>query len=179
MAYTLSRGFAKSSLQLLVERVESQDGCFNAGASASWVHANYSIFFAAEGTDAGLVGSVRLSQTRVSGVYGAEDCAGARGELISTLAAACWVTVVGEHGIKQVPEYLGFAVIRSDDSSANGLLGRKPRTRSRKALLPHRVSAPSERVTDRRVHIRNLRALRSSSKINLPTTSQASNRSLP
>ncbi len=57
-----------------------------------------SIFFAAEGTDAGLVGSVRLSQSRVSRVYGAEDCAGARGELISTLAAACWVTVVGEHG---------------------------------------------------------------------------------
>jgi hypothetical protein len=67
---------------------------------------------------------------------------------------------------------LGFAVIRSDDSSANGLLGRKP-------LLPHRISAPSERVTDRRVHIRNLRALRSASKINLPTTSQAGNRSLP
>jgi hypothetical protein len=95
------------------------------------VDANDSIFFAAEGSDAGLVGSVRLSQSRVSRVYGAEDCAGARGELISTLAAACWVTVVGEHGIKQVPEYLGFAVIRSDDSSANGLLGRKPRTRSR------------------------------------------------
>lgn len=120
-----------------------------------------------------------LAKVRVSRVYGAEDCAGARGELISTLAAACWVTVVGEHGIKQVPEYLGFAVIRSDDSSANGLLGRKPRTRSRKPLLPHRISAPSERVTDRRVHIRNLRALRSASKINLPTTSQASNRSLP
>jgi hypothetical protein len=29
------------------------------------------------------------------------------------------------------------------------------------------------------VHIRNLRALRSASKINLPTTSQAGNRSLP
>jgi len=74
---------------------------------------------------------------KVSRVYGAEDCAGARGELISTLAAACWVTVVGEHGIKQVPDHLSFAVIRSDDSSANDLLGRKP-------LLPHRISAPSE-----------------------------------
>jgi len=143
------------------------------------VDANDSILLRRKGTDAGLVGSVRFSQSRVSRVYGAEDCAGARGELIFTLAAACWVTVVGEHGIKQVPEYLGFAVVRSDDSSANGLLGRKPRTTSRKPLLPHRISAPSERVTDRRVHIRNLRALRSASKINLPTTSQAGNRSLP
>src|SRR5580765_3685869 len=87
------RYFAK--LQLLVERVESQDARFGVGALSSRVHANHCLFLSAEAANTGLVDGDRRRLDGVANVDATSHRACTGREHVAALSAAARVTVVG------------------------------------------------------------------------------------
>src|SRR5579862_6026816 len=86
---------------LLVQRVESANARFGVGARTGRVDANHCIFLGAERADTSLVDRERYRKNRVADVEGAHHRSSTSRELVTGLAAASRVAVVGQDGVNQ------------------------------------------------------------------------------